>query len=59
MEEWKIRKIENREGIEKWEDKRDLIFSHLCLVGGWKSGEMKNLFVWLRRKMRGWKMKLV
>ena len=51
--------LENRrmkywEGIEKWEDRRYLAFSHLCLIE-----RIENLFVWLRRKMRGWKMKLV
>ena len=25
--------IENNEGIERWDDKRDLVFSHMCLVG--------------------------
>ena len=24
--------MENEKGIEKWEDRRDLVFSHLCLV---------------------------
>ena len=24
--------IENNEGIERWDDKRDLVFSHMCLV---------------------------
>ena len=38
--------------MEKWEDKKDLVFSHLYLVGGWKSEKMKNLYIWLRRKMR-------
>ena len=33
MDEWKSWRIENEKGIEKWENKRDLIFSHLCLVG--------------------------
>ena len=26
-------RIENREGMEKWEDIRDFSFPHLCLVG--------------------------
>ena len=25
--------IQNNEGIERWDDKRDLVFSHMCLVG--------------------------
>ena len=40
------------EKIKKWEDRIDLFFSHLCLVGRMESGEMENLFVWLKRKMR-------
>ena len=32
MEEWKSGRIENEERIEKWEDRRDLVFSHLCLI---------------------------
>ena len=50
MEEWKSRKIENMEGIEKWEDRRDLVFSCLCLVGGWKSGEIKKLICLIEKK---------
>ena len=26
-----------------------------CLVGRMKRGEIENSFVWLRRKVRGWK----
>ena len=43
--------------IEKWEYRRDLVLSHLCLVGRMESGEMEILFVWLRRKIRKWKIK--
>ena len=32
LKQWKSRRIENGEEIEKWEDRRDLVFSHLCLV---------------------------
>ena len=56
--------------MEKWEDKKDLVFSHVCLVGGvekWeggklfylvgeKSGRVENSFIWLERKVGGWKM---
>ena len=51
--------MENVEKIKNWEDRIDLVFSHLCLVGRMESGEMENLFVWLKRKMREWKMKFV
>ena len=46
---WKI-----SERMEKWEDEKDLVFPHVCLVGGvekWKSGRVENSFVWLERKM--------
>jgi len=38
---WKSEKIENGRRIEKWEDIKDFIFSHFCLiengkVEGWK-----------------------
>ena len=38
------------EKIKKWEDKKDLVFFHLCLVGRMESGEMENLFIWLRKE---------
>ena len=25
---------------------------------GWKSGDIENLFVWLRRKIKGWKSEI-
>lgn len=48
----KVGEYKMRKRMEKWEDKKDLVFSHLYLVGGWKSEKMKNLYIWLRRKMR-------
>ena len=33
--------------MEKWEDRKDLVFSHVCLVGGvekWESGKLCCLF---------------
>ena len=33
LEKWKSGRIKNWEGIEKWEDIRDLVFSYFCLVG--------------------------
>ena len=39
---WKIGKIEK------------ILFFLICVwLGGWKSGEIENFFVWLRRKVRG------
>ena len=32
----KSRRIENRKGIENWEDRRDLVFSHMFSVGRMK-----------------------
>ena len=31
--EWKSGRIENGERIEKWKDRKDLVFSYMCLVG--------------------------
>ena len=41
-----------------WEDRRNLVFFHMCLVGRmkrWKDKKKKkkkNSFFWLRRKMQ-------
>ena len=43
MEEWKSGRIEIGEGIEKWEDRKDLVFFHMCLVGRmekWRDGKL-------------------
>ena len=43
MEKWKSGRIKNWEGIEKWEDIRDLVFSYFCLVGRmekWREGKL-------------------
>ena len=42
--------------MEKWEDRKDLVFPHVCLVGGVEKWEGVNFFVWLERKRGGWKM---
>ena len=34
--------------IENWDDRKVLVFPHVCLVGG-----VENFFVWLERKVRG------
>ena len=47
MEEWKIGRIENEEGIGKWEDSKYLVFFHMCLVGRMeKWREKTHLFGW-------------
>jgi len=43
LEEWKSERIENEKGMEKWDDRRDLVFFHLCLVGRmekWRDGKL-------------------
>jgi len=43
-------RIEKGKMMEKWENRKDFSFPHLCLVRGWKSKGMKNFFVWLKIK---------
>ena len=45
VKRWKSGRIKNEKLIEKWKNKRDFNFSHLCLVE-W----VENLFVLLREK---------
>ena len=33
LREWKCERIDNGEGMEKWGDRRDFNFPHLCLAG--------------------------
>ena len=40
------------EGLEKWVDRKNLIFSPCVWLREWKSEEMENSFVWLSRKVR-------
>ena len=54
--------------VEKWEDRKlvggwkigrieKFWFSLMCVwLEGWKSGRVKNSFVWLERNVGGWKM---
>ena len=42
--------------MEKWEDRKNLVFPHVCLVGEVEKWEGGKLFVWLERKKGGWKM---
>ena len=39
--------IENEELIEKWKDKRNFNFPHLCLVGGGKMEGWKKISFFL------------
>ena len=44
-------KIENREGMKKWEDRKYFIFAHLYVwLEEWKIGEMKNFFSLVEKK---------
>ena len=36
LEGWKSERIKNGGRMEKWEDRKDFIFSHFCLVGSGK-----------------------
>ena len=44
MEEWKIRRM------EKWEDKKYLVFPCVCLVGGMEKREGEILFCLVEKK---------
>ena len=50
MEEWKSLRIKNGKGIEKWKNKRDLIFSHLCLVGRMEKSRNEKLIYLVEMK---------
>ena len=39
--------------MKNWEDKKDLVFPHMCLVRG-----VENFFIWLERKMEDGKYSL-
>ena len=43
--------------MEKWEDRKDLVFSHVCLVGMVKKWEGGKLFYLVREK--NWRMENV
>ena len=43
MEKWKSRRIKNCEKMEKWENRKYLVFLLVCLVGGvekWEGGKL-------------------
>ena len=41
---WKSGRIENCGRMEKWKDRKDLVFSHLCLVGRVEKWRDRKLF---------------
>ena len=60
LEGWKRGSIENDEGIEKWEDRKDLVFFHMRLVERMeKLRDGKLICLVENKKMSGWKMKLI
>ena len=50
MEEWKSGKVENCGKMEKWEDRKDLVFPHLCLVGRMEKQRDGKLFCLVKIK---------
>ena len=42
--------IKNGEGIKKWEDKKDLVFSYMCLVGRIEKWGEGKLFYLVEKK---------
>ena len=50
MEEWKNGRIENRERIEKWKNRKDLVFSHICLIGRIEKWKDEKLFCLVEKK---------
>ena len=54
VEKWKYRKL-----VRGWKSRRIKKFWFSLMrvwLEEWKNGRMKNFFVWLERKMRGWKI---
>ena len=50
LDEWKSGRIENRERIEKFKDRKDLVFSHMCLVGRVEKWRDEKLFCLVEKK---------
>ena len=50
MEELKNRRIKNREMIEKWQDRRNLVFTHLYLVGRMEKMRDEKLICLIEKK---------
>ena len=57
LEKWKSGRIENWEGIEKWEDRRNLVFSYFCLVERvekWREGKLIYLVKKKNERIEKW-----
>ena len=52
MEEWKSGRMKNYERMEKWEDRKYLVFPLVCLVGRVEKWEGGKLFCLVGEKMR-------
>ena len=54
-----VEKWENEKLVRGWKSRRikKIWFSLMCVwLEGWKSERVENFFIWLERKMGGWKM---
>ena len=58
LEVWKIEKIENREEIEKWEDRKNLVFSHMYLIGKIEKWENEKLIYLVEKKNEKMKIEI-
>ena len=50
MERRKSERIENGEMIEKWEDRKNLVFSHICLVERIEKWRNEKLFCLVEKR---------
>ena len=50
MEKWKSRRMKNCEKMEKWENRKYLVFLLVCLVGGVEKWEGGKLFCLIGEK---------
>ena len=50
LEERKNRRMENYGRMENWENRKVLVFPHMCLIGGVEKGEGGKLFCLVREK---------
>jgi len=53
MKKWEDK---NGEGLQKWVDRKDLVFPPCVWLREWRSREIENSFVWLSRKVGKYKM---
>ena len=57
LEEWKSWRMKISGRMEKWEDRKNLVLPHICLVRGMEKWEDEKLFNLVREKI--WKMENV